>query len=90
AAWYVGHGGRWYVEKGHDVGSLLADVGKLRTEFIASQVKVNILSRAQGPAAGPDRPSVPAPEKVKEQLQRLQSHFTSGRFAPAIAKESTG
>ncbi|MHB0920612.1 MAG: DUF1376 domain-containing protein, partial [Thiomonas delicata] len=45
AAWYVGHGGRWYVEKGHDIGSLLADVGKLRTEFIASQVKVNVLSR---------------------------------------------
>ncbi len=90
AAWYVGHGGRWYVEKGHDVGSLLADVGKLRTEFIASQVKANILSRAQGPAAGPGRPSVPAPEKIKEQLQRLQSHFTSGRFAPAAAKESTG
>ena len=90
AAWYVGHGGRWYVEKGHDIGSLLADVGKLRTEFIASQVKVNVLSRVQGSAPGPDRPSVPAPEKIKEQLQRLQSHFTSGRFAPAAAKESTG
>lgn len=90
AAWYVGHGGRWYVEKGHDIRSLLADVGKLRTEFIASQVKVNVLSRVQGSAPGPDRPSVPAPEKIKEQLQRLQSHFTSGRFAPAAAKESTG
>jgi hypothetical protein len=90
AAWYVGHGGRWYVEKGHDIGSLLADVGKLRTEFIASQVKVNVLSRVQGSAPGSDRPSVPAPEKIKEQLQRLQSHFTSGRFAPAAAKESNG
>lgn len=90
AAWYVGHGGRWYVEKGHDIGSLLADVGKLRTEFIASQVKVNVLSRVQGSAPVADRPPVPAPEKIKEQLQRLQSHFTSGRFAPAAAKESTG
>ncbi|CDW96297.1 conserved hypothetical protein [Thiomonas sp. CB2] len=90
AAWYVGHGGRWYVEKGHDIGSLLADVGKLRTEFIASQVKVNVLSRVQGSAPGPARPPVPAPEKIKEKLQRLQSHFTSGRFAPAAAKESNG
>ncbi|MHB1690952.1 MAG: hypothetical protein ACYCSR_09830 [Thiomonas sp.] len=90
AAWYVGHGGRWYVEKGHDIGSLLADAGKLRTEFIASQVKVNVLSRVQGAAPGTARPSVPAPKKIKEQLQRLQSHFTSGRFAPATAKESTG
>lgn len=90
AAWYVGHGGRWYVEKGHDIGSLLADVGKLRTEFIASQVKVNVLSRVQGSAPGAERPSVPAPEKIKEQLQRLQNQFTSGRFAPAAAKESTG
>lgn len=87
AAWYVGHGGRWYVEKGHDIGSLLADAGKLRTEFVTSQIKVQALSRVQGSAPGPCRPSVPPPEKIKEQLQRLQSHFTGGRFAPAAAKE---
>jgi len=33
---------------------------------------------------------VPAPEEIKEQLQRLQSRFTSRRFATAAAKESTG
>ncbi len=57
AAWYVGHGGRWYVEKGHDIGSLLADAGKLRTEFIASQVKVGTLARAM--AQMPDPPARP-------------------------------
>ena len=80
AAWYVGHGGRWYVEKGHDIGTLLADVGKLRTEFLSSRVKTRAIpSVAQ---AAPDRPSVPAPEVIKEKLQRLQSQFTSGRFSP--------
>jgi hypothetical protein len=94
AAWYVGHGGRWYVEKGHDIGSLLADVGKLRTEFIASQIKVNALARVPGAVPEADRPPVPPPEQIKEQLReqlkRLQAHFTGGRFAPAAAKECTG
>lgn len=33
AAFYVGHNGRFYVEKCHGVGYLLADAEKLRTEW---------------------------------------------------------
>ena len=81
AAWYVGHGGRWYVEKGHDMGALLADVGKLRTEFLASQIKARSMPSAFKPQA-PASPPAPAPELIKQQLQRLQSHFTRGFASP--------
>ncbi|HJV52761.1 MAG TPA: hypothetical protein VJ652_14940, partial [Noviherbaspirillum sp.] len=33
AAWFVGHNNRYYVQKMHAVGCLLADAEKLRTEW---------------------------------------------------------
>jgi hypothetical protein len=81
AAWYVSHSGRWYVERGHDVGSLLADVGKLRTEFLASQVRTHATPPSrQAPAESST--VVPAPDVIKEKLLRLQNRFTSGRLTP--------
>lgn len=37
AAFYVQSNNRWYVSKGHDIGSLLADAEKLRTETVTGE-----------------------------------------------------
>lgn len=38
AAWFVGHPNGFYVTKGHDIGALLADAEKLRTEWATGRV----------------------------------------------------
>lgn len=38
AAFYVRHSNAFYVKKGHDLGSLVADAGKLRTEWATGRV----------------------------------------------------
>lgn len=37
-AWFVRHPAQWYVTKGHDIGLLLADIVKLRTEWATGRV----------------------------------------------------
>jgi hypothetical protein len=37
AAWFVSHDGNWYVRQGHQIGSLLADCEKLRTEWVTGR-----------------------------------------------------
>ncbi|MGO9443912.1 MAG: hypothetical protein ACLPXB_03950 [Thiobacillaceae bacterium] len=37
AAWFVSHDGGWYVRQGHQIGSLLADCEKLRTEWVTGK-----------------------------------------------------
>ncbi|MGO9443921.1 MAG: hypothetical protein ACLPXB_03995 [Thiobacillaceae bacterium] len=37
AAWFVSHDGTWYVRQGHQIGSLLADCEKLRTEWVTGK-----------------------------------------------------
>lgn len=38
AAWFVQHPAQWYVTKGHDIGLLLADIVKLRTEWATGRI----------------------------------------------------
>ena len=38
AAWFVQHPAQWYVTKGHDIGLLLTDITKLRTEWATGRV----------------------------------------------------
>lgn len=38
AAWFVSHPGAYYFTKGHDIGALLADAEKLRTEWATGRV----------------------------------------------------
>lgn len=38
ASWFVGHPGGFYVQKMHDIGTLLADAEKLRTEWATGRV----------------------------------------------------
>lgn len=38
AAWYVSHRASFYVSKGHDIGPLLADAEKLRTEWATGRM----------------------------------------------------
>ena len=45
AAFYVGHNGRWYVEKGHSVDGLLNDCEKLRTEWATGRTVTNTRAR---------------------------------------------
>lgn len=44
AAWFIRHPAQWYVTKGHDIGLLLADIVKLRTEWATGRI-------VQAPAA---------------------------------------
>ena len=37
AAWFVSHNGGWYVRHGHQIGSLLSDAEKLRTEWVTGK-----------------------------------------------------
>ena len=37
AAWFVSHNGGWYVRNGHQIGSLLSDAEKLRTEWVTGK-----------------------------------------------------
>lgn len=37
-AWFVRHPAQWYVTKGHDIGLLLADIVKLRTEWATGRI----------------------------------------------------
>jgi len=41
AAWFVRHPESWYASKCHDVGLLLADITKLRTEWATGKVSTN-------------------------------------------------
>ncbi len=45
AAFYVGHPSAFYVRKGHDVGSLLADAEKLRTEWVTNRSMTDTQAR---------------------------------------------
>ena len=45
AAFYVGHQSAFYVRKGHDVGSLLADAEKLRTEWATNRTVTDTQAR---------------------------------------------
>ena len=45
AAWFVDHPAQWYVTKGHDIGLLLADLTKLRTEWATGRVVTTTAAR---------------------------------------------
>ncbi len=45
AAWFVGHPAQWYVTKGHDIGLLLTDITKLRTEWATGRVVTSTVAR---------------------------------------------
>lgn len=45
AAWFVGHPAQWYVTRGHDIGQLLADITKLRTEWATGRVVTSTAAR---------------------------------------------
>ena len=45
AAFFVGHNGRWYVEKGHSVAVMLPDAEKLRTEWATGRTVTNTRAR---------------------------------------------
>jgi len=45
AAWFVDHPAQWYVTKGHDIGLLLADITKLRTEWATGRVVTTTAAR---------------------------------------------
>jgi len=45
AEWFVRHPAQWYVTKGHDIGLLLADIVKLRTEWATGRVVTSTAAR---------------------------------------------
>ena len=45
AAWFVDHPAQWYVTKGHDIGLLLSDLTKLRTEWATGRVVTSTAAR---------------------------------------------
>lgn len=45
AAWFVEHPAQWYVTKGHDIGLLLSDLTKLRTEWATGRVVTSTAAR---------------------------------------------
>jgi hypothetical protein len=68
AEWYVGHQERFYVQKAHGVGPLLADCEKLRTEW------------ATGRIVSTDRPQTPqeASLDIAQQIFRKGRHAANG------------
>lgn len=45
AEWFVRHPAQWYVTKGHDIGLLLTDIVKLRTEWATGRVVTSTAAR---------------------------------------------
>jgi hypothetical protein len=71
----------WYVKKGHDLGTLLADASKVRADWMAAskraaQLDVVRARSHQPPQSTPPKESTPAPETIRAQLAALQEKFT--------------
>jgi hypothetical protein len=72
----------WYVKKGHDLGTLLADASKVRADWMAASKRAAQLDAVrtrnhQPPQTStPPKESPPAPESIRAQLAALQEKFT--------------
>ncbi|HML81064.1 MAG TPA: DUF1376 domain-containing protein [Thiomonas arsenitoxydans] len=71
----------WYVKKGHDLGTLLADASKVRADWMAASKRAAQLDAVrarnhQPPQSTPPKESPPAPETIRAQLAALQEKFT--------------
>ena len=71
----------WYVRKGHDLGTLLADASKVRADWMAASKRAAQLDAVrarnhQPPRSTPPKETPPAPETIRAQLAALQEKFT--------------
>lgn len=71
----------WYVRKGHDLGTLLADASKVRADWMAASKRAAQLDAVrarnhQPPQSAPPKETPPAPETIRAQLAALQEKFT--------------
>ena len=72
----------WYVRKGHDLGTLLADASKVRADWMATSKRAAQLDAARARShqppqtSTPPKESRPAPETIRVQLAALQEKFT--------------
>ncbi|WP_079415634.1 DUF1376 domain-containing protein [Thiomonas intermedia] len=78
AAYYVRSNHDWYVRKGHDVGTLLGDLQKLRAEWMAMQKRARQCAVATRPpelnsGAPPPRPSEAVQIALESLAQKLRA-----------------
>jgi hypothetical protein len=71
----------WYVKKGHDLGTLMADASKVRADWMAASKRAAQLDAVrarnhQPPQSTPPKESPPASETIRAQLAALQEKFT--------------
>ncbi|SBP87496.1 DUF1376 domain-containing protein [Thiomonas delicata] len=72
----------WYVRKGHDLGTLLADASKVRADWMAASKRAAQLDAVRArnhqppQTSTPPKESPPAPETIRAQLAALQEKFT--------------
>ena len=71
----------WYVKKGHDLGTLLADASRVRADWMATSKRAAQLDAVrarnhQPPQSTPPKETPPAPETIRAQLAALQEKFT--------------
>ena len=82
AAHYLQSNHDWYVRKGHDLGTLLADASKVRADWMAASKRAAQLDAVRArnhqppQTATPPKESPPAPETIRAQLAALQDKFT--------------
>ena len=72
----------WYVRRGHDLGTLLADASKVRADWLAAQKRaaqleaVGAMAPQHAPSAqAPAQPSAPPPDGIRAQLTALREKW---------------
>jgi len=80
AVHYLQSNNDWYVRKGHDLGTLLADASKVRADWIAASKRAAQLDavrmRNHQSVQTTTQPKAPAPQAIQKALADLQQKWT--------------